>query len=388
MSTLIQSTADGKRRLIALAVAVAVATVIALKVFLFYRDILLHDVYISDESYYVVSSKLLTSRIFGFNYTPPYTVNLTVNNGTTTISISVGEWKYPAIGVPVYDWRNLEHPGLAKLIYGVIYIITGSLPGLRIALLLLSSIAYGVFAYAVVKKYWLHGVLALAVFLLVDKLVVHFTYLVFLDTLMITLLLLAVAAYMLGKRRISLVFLSLSAMCKIPGAVPALAFAGVEYKKHGLKKALLFLVVPTVALIASYGINMVFASPTEVINAVRSISTVRDYTSCATPLCLFALEEQWGFLVLTPPLIWLWIILLVARSLASEKELLMEKNIVLLVSLLNILFTVVTAITRAIYVFYYLPAAALSPVAVAELVEYLYRSRRNGLIGRLRCAPA
>lgn len=363
--------------------ALAVAFAVALKVLALYGGLVFCDYYISDEYYYVTASSVLISRLLNANYTPPYTVEIVATNGTMTISVSVDSPMHPVIIVPAVDWRNLEHPGFAKLVYGLIHHATGSLQGLRLTLLALSAAAYGLFAYAVVCRYRLKGVFGLAVFILVDRLAIHYTYLAFLDTLMNTMLLLACATYLLGKRRLSLAFLSLSAMCKIPGVVPAIAFAGAEYRRSGLRSAVLFIVVPAVALVASYGINLMLATPGEIATAVLRIATLKGYTSCSTPLCLFAIEEEWGVAVLSPVLIWLWILVLFARALSGESVLIGERNLPLNVAILSILFTVATAAVRAIYVFYYLTPVALAPVAVAELVEHLYHFGCKKLVGRM-----
>lgn len=368
-----------KKLAIVAAVAVAIATV--LKALTLYGGLVFYDYYISDECYYVTASSLLISRLLGTNYTPPYTIDFVVVNGTTTISISVGSWRYPVIAIPVYDWRNLEHPGFAKLVYGLVHHATGSLPGLRLTLLAVSATAYGVFAYAVTRRYGIKGVLGLAVFLLIDKLAIHYTYMAFLDSLMLVFLLFALSMYTLGRYRLSLTFLSLLSACKIPGVVSALAFAGAEYRRAGLRSAALFVSMPVLALLASYGLNLAVASPDEVARAVLGIATLKDYTSCSTPLCLFALEEPWGIVVFTPAFLWLWLAVLLVKSLDGEKELVSDRNLALNVALLNLLFTVTTAISRAIYVFYYLPAVATVPIAVAELVEHLYRFGHKQFIG-------
>lgn len=369
---------------LALVVAIATAIAVVLKVLLLYRAFVFYDMYISDEFYYVPASNLLISRILGLNYTPPYVIEVVNVNGTPTISISVVE-QLPVLHIPLLDWRNLEHPGFAKLVYGLIYNLAGGLHGLRLTLLVASAVAYGVFAYAVTSRYRLKGVAGVAVFLLVDKLAIHYTYLVFLDTLMMLLLLVAYTMYVLGKMKLSVAFLSLSAMCKVPGLVPALAFTVAEYRRsRSVAKALPFIVAPAVSLALSYCINLVFASPSEITRAVLGAATVKEY-ACSTPLCLFTLEEPWGILVLTPPLLWLWLAILVVKVLAGEREIVNEENLALSIALLNMLFTVTVSASRAIYVFYYLPAVSLTPVAVATLIEYLYRLRQKRFIGRLGC---
>lgn len=372
-----------------LAVAVAIATAVALvlKVLLLYGVYVFYGRYISDEFYYVPASNLLVGRMFGLNYTLPYVIEVIDVNGTPTISISVVAHGLPTLFIPLIDWRNLEHPGFAKFVFGLIYSAVGGLHGLRLTLLAVSAVAYGVFTYAVTRRYHLKGIAGVAAFLLVDRLAVHYTYLVFLDTLMVSLLLVACSMYMLGRRRMSLVFLSLSAACKMTGLLPALAFAGAEYKEsRSIRKAALFVVVPALGLLLSYGINLGIASPSEIVRAVLGIATVKEF-ACGTPLCLFALEEPWGFITLTPPLLWLWVAVLMVKALDGERELVNRDNLALNIALLNVLFTTAVSVSRAIYVFYYLPAVSLVPVAVAELVEYLYRFRQNRVIGRLNACP-
>lgn len=361
-------------------VGVVVFIVVLVKPFIIYQNTVFYGSYLSDEFYYIPAGMLLLSRITGIPYSPPYEVNISVVNGTTTISIDATRAEIPMIFLPGYDWRNLEHPAFAKLVYGVIYYLTGEQVSLfRIVLLVISSVFYGIFAYAVAKRFGLFGVAGIAMLLAVDRLTLWYSFIGFLDTLMVSFLLGAVAFYLLDMKKTSLTLLSLSAACKLPGVIPAIAFSITEYHRKSLKNAILFLIIPALSLVASYMINLVFASFSEIIRSVTAMSMIVDVSTC-TPLCLFALEENWGGIVLYPVFVWVWFGALFTKVLLNDR-LFTERNIATSIAVVYILFIVATAARRTVYVYYYLPVVALSSIAIAEILEFLYRKTKIHIQG-------
>lgn len=355
---------------LAVLVAVAVAVVVAVKPLLVAPGVLLSPVTVSDEVYYVPAGRFLVSRLLGLNYTPPYEVVVTAGeSGTIHVNVTVHDpGVLPVNLLAVVDWRNLEHPAFAKLVYGAVLEATGgSIVSLRVALLLFSAVAYGLLAYVLVSRWRLLGVVGLAVFLIVDRLFVYFTFLVFLDTLMMAFFAVGLSLYLLGRRRGGLLALSLSAACKAPALALIVPFAIAERRRSGLWGALAFIVAPALALLASYGLNLVFASPQELARAVLGVARIRDW-ACFTPVCFFAMSEQWGLMELHPPMLWLWLLLPVLLALSGRRDV-GEEYLPLFIALFNILFVTVVSLSRAVYVYYYLPAVSLTPYAVAYVAD-------------------
>lgn len=353
---------------ISLGLSVAVAVLAVAKALLLGWEAIFSTAMLGDECYYIQAAGLLVEKIAGAAALP-YAVSIEVVNGTPTLNVEVGQEGIGFLHLCIADYRNLEHPGFAKLVYGAVLSLAGGyLPALRLFLLVASAVSYGLLAYVLAGRCGWRAVPGLAVLLVFDKLAVYLSYLAFLDTPMLVFLNCGIALYLLKRKRLSLVLLSLAAACKSTGLVLALPIALSELRGSGLRRGLVFALVPALALGASYSINLLLASPQEVLLQVLSmLSIVGD--ACRSPFCLFALEEVFGGMVLYPPLLWLWFVALVLMAATGEETLFSEDRVPASVAAVNILFTMIVWLRRPVYVYYYLPAVALLPFAVAIIIE-------------------
>ncbi|MEM4787873.1 MAG: hypothetical protein QXV28_07840 [Ignisphaera sp.] len=353
---------------ISLGLSITVAVLAIAKALALGWEVIFSTAMLGDECYYIQASGLLMKKIIGVDALP-YNILLDVINGTPILNVEIKQNEFGFLHLCIADYRNLEHPGFAKLVYGVVLTLAGGyLPILRLFLLIASIMSYCLLVYVLANKCGWRVIPGLAVLLIIDRLTMYFSYLAFLDTLMLVFLNCGIALYLLKKKKLSLVLLSLATACKAPGLVLALPIALSEIRGSGFRRGLIFMLAPALALGASYSINLLLASPQEVLQQMFSMLNIVEDT-CRSPFCLFALKEEFGGIILYPPILWLWFVALALMTITGEDTLFSEDRVPVSVAIVNILFTMIIWFKRSIFVYYYLPAVALIPFAIAIIIE-------------------
>lgn len=360
---------------------IALTGLLLAKSLVFFSAFLFSPRYISDEIYYVSAGKYFMYR-FGVlpEFKPPVSVVALTINGTTVFRCTPLESE--AIGITIcalsYNWANIEHPALGKIIYGALICLLRNLILLRMAVLTFSSITFAFFFYTLISRYGLMGVVSIAVFLLLDGAVHHFTYLIFLDTLMLAFLILSVTMLLKGNR-LATIPLALAAASKEVAIIFAIPFSLTFLLRRERALALTCFLAMAAALALSFALNLIAASPSQIIEMVIGMGRIVDPYACKYA-CLLSLREEWGMITLYPALLWLWFI-----GAAVKMRERYGRDIWLLpyfVSLTNIAFVVLISLIRSVYIFYYLPALALSPVVIADIADALWRNLSKGVKGQ------
>ena len=329
---------------------------------------------VSDEVYYVSGAKFLLYKLGLVPvFSPPIKTSIETISGTVVISVSEAGNSMLNI-LTTYDWRNLEHPALAKLLIGALLLASsGSLVVARLVVLFFSLLAFFVLSFAVLKLRGWAGAVALGVFLLFDWTAVHFTYLLVLDTFMLMFLMLSTALFLDGRKWRSLAFLSLSVACKEVGLLASLAFAIYLYLRGRERDALLFFLVPVLALGASYSVNFLVASPHDVLKALSGLGVVEDPFACKLA-CFLGLRIAWGPFLFYPFFIWVWFAGMLVRIAEGRED---STLLPYFIGFLFIAGTVVISLARSVYVYYYAPVVLLSVFPLSDVVTYLKKARNR-----------
>ncbi|MEM2734566.1 MAG: hypothetical protein QXJ19_07400 [Candidatus Bathyarchaeia archaeon] len=353
------------------ATAVLVGALIA-KSLIFSSHVLFSPRYISDEVYYVPAGKYFMYK-FGFlpEFKPPVSVTVREVGGTSIFDCIPLESEAAGIVIraSAYNWANIEHPAFAKLVYGVLICALGKLILLRLFLLAFSSVLFAFFFYTLISEYDIFGVISISVFLLLDGVVYHFTYLAFLDTLMLSLLLLSVSMFLRGNMYAAIP-LALTAASKETAVVFTIPFSIFLFLRGKRRWALIYLFAVICACALSFALNMVAASPSQIVETIFGMSRIFDPYACKN-ICLLSLREEWGIFILYPALLWLWLagIVIKLREEPGRETWLLPY----LISLTNMAFVASASFLRSVYVFYYAPALALSPILIADLTKYFVK---------------
>ncbi|MEM1587282.1 MAG: hypothetical protein QXX99_07550 [Candidatus Bathyarchaeia archaeon] len=372
-------TLAGEWRLI---VTVALAGALLAKSLIFSSYILFSPRYISDEIYYVSAGKYFMHKLGVLpEFKPPISAGIITTNGTVTFDYMPLESE--AVGISVrassYNWANIEHPALAKIVYGALICILRNIILLRFALLIFSLVIFSLFFYTLISKYDMLGVASVAIFLLLDGVVHHLTYLAFLDTLMLALLVLSITMFLRGDKRAVIPFMFMAASKEV-AVVFAIPFSLFLFLRREVRWALIYIFVATYACAFSFALNIVAASPFQIIETVAGMSRIIDPYTCKSA-CLLSLREEWGMFILHPALLWLWFPGLAVKMKERPKQ-----DVWLLpyfLSLTSIIFVALVSLIRSVYVFYYAPALALSPIAIADIIKYFATSSFPSLTSKL-----
>lgn len=355
------------RNKLATLLSLAFVTAILIKVLFF--SYIFSSNFIFDEVYYVTASRYIYHLLGLYpEFHKPIEANITKSGNTIIIEASANSLPVLNIGLSSYNWINIEHPILGKLIIGALLLATGdNLVLVRIILLACSLLVLFFFSRKVVLKYGSMSLVGMAIVALFDWVYYHFTYLAVLDTLMIASLL--VTLYFLIDERYltSVAFMSLSVAFKEVAMVFAVGVFLYMTLRRKWKKSLMFLLVPLVALLASYGANAVFTDLRTVLNALTGLTLVLDPFAC-TNLCLLPLEYVWGIFKLYTPLVWIYFVGVLCLALKESKKgsLSDAEYIPYFMAFVYILFLAVVALKRAIYPFYYAPLIAMLPTITSS----------------------
>ena len=326
---------------------------------------LFSDGFVFDEIYYVTSARYIYHRLGLYSgFRPPIVGNTTVYNNTIIIDVSVSSG---LITIPInlgrYNWLNVEHPILGKIVIGAILLASGdSLVLTRIALLAFSAITVFLFSRRVLEKYGLLSLVGMALVAALDWCYYHFTYLAVLDTLMIDCILISLYFLLDGRYREGIIFMSLSIAFKEIAVAFALGLVLYMVLRGRGRDAITLLLASATALAIGYGLYTVFVPLHMVVGSLISLASIVDPFACKN-LCLTGLEYTWGMFKLYTPLVWLWFAglacLAVEERVKGEVE--NSKYIPFSVALVYILFVVFIGYKRAIYPFYYAPLIILLP---------------------------
>lgn len=363
----VKSVLVSKWRLIA---TIALISVFFIKSIIFSSSILFNSQYISDEIYYVSAGKYFMYKLGVLSeFKPPVLVKTVTVNGTVAFDCTPLESE--AIGVTIhavtYNWANIEHPAFAKIIYGALIYALGKLALLRITLLIFSSIIFAFFFYTIISKYNLLGVVSIALFFALDGVVHHFMYLAFLDTLMLTFLILSITMFLRGNKY-AVLPLAFAAASKEVAVIFTIPFSLLLFIRKEIKWVFIYFLITTCMCAFSFMLNIVAANLSQIIEVIIEMSRISDPHACKN-LCLFSLRENWGMLTLYPVLLWLWFIGVVIKI--KEKSIRDVWLLPYFLSLTNISFVALVSLLRSVYIFYYVPALSLSPIIIADVTKYL-----------------
>lgn len=180
---------------------------------------------------------------------------------------------------------------------------------------------------------------------------------------MIAFLLLSLS-FFLSKRRGTLLFLSLAVASKEIAVIFTFPFALFLYLcRKEKRRAISYIIVPVIALLLSYMLNLIFASPIEIINKIRGMVWVFDPFACKN-LCLFSLKEEWGPFILFPFLVWIWLFGVVVKMMEKKED---EWIVPYFLAIIYILCITFISFSRAVYIYYYAPIVCLTAVPFADV---------------------
>jgi len=325
---------------------------------------------LSDETYYVTSAKYIfylvgVLRNFTLSGASPENISVENVNGTPRIHISVNltepvGWIQLLPNIQLYNWLNIEHPIFAKLVYGALVITLGVIGG-RIMLLALSAISVFLFLREIVKRYRLYAVPAIIVFVALSNVYLHLMYLYFLDTFMITFLLLTMWSIMRDDHSKATIFMMLAIASKeiaIIYLVPLLIFVALKKKE---RTTLLYILSIVVGLIIGYAPYLLFTSLDSLLRSIIGMAGIKDPFACRA-LCLFDVEARWGlFKIYMIPFLWIWFALPLLIKFAER-----EMMPLYFTGIFALVVYAVISFSRSVYIYYY---GFLEPLSVLPMVS-------------------
>lgn len=325
-----------------------------------------------DEFYYVTSARYIMYKLgLTSGFEPPIVTRVRLENNTYIVDVTVNSnVSFINLFTGSYNWFNLEHPVLAKLLIGVLILFYDSLVFIRLALLSVFLFSLALIIYERVKRRIIAPVAGFLTILFMDWVSVHFMYLAVLDTIMLVFLLLSI--FMLHRKHyaLSIIFLSFACASKeiaIVFTIPYIVYFGATGSKD---KAWLSLLLPISFLGGSYAFYLAFIEPGELIASICGLGTIHDPFACNN-LCLLGLIEKWGLFTLFTPLIWLWLIgLLVFIVSNRDRNADPEDYFPYFLFLTYFLVVVLLAFKRSIYPYYYAPLTLLVFYPVETIVSF------------------
>jgi len=347
---------------------------VAFIVKVFFFSYIFSDYLVSDEVYYVTSAKYILHLLNLLpEFKPPVESTYRVENGTILINATVNERMY---GINLlggeYNWLNLEHPITVKLIYALIYLPTRSVVAIRIVQLAFSAVVLFLLFKHLVSKYGLKAVTPIVLVLLLDGTYYHLTYLAFLDTLMLDVLLLGVYFVLTGRRLLGAAMIAMTPLFKEVGLVFAFAAVLYFYLLDELRIVRVVLVASVLSVLAGYAPYLLFADPQQVLRSVGAAMGIADPFACKY-LCMFTLRYRWSAFDFCSAFLWIWIAGIAALALKVRRGLAVEREELLpyFISLVTVLFFSMVQFVRAVYPFYFAPVVVLSIFPAKDLEEVI-----------------
>jgi len=339
-----------------------------------FSGLILHQYFVSDEIYYGYSGQYIYYKLGLIpSFTPPYTSsNLTSTSGNETVNINLTIDLNTPIGFvnllgANINWLNTEHPILAKLVYGLLILTLGPVYG-RFFLLAVSSIALFLFTREIVRQYKYYSIPPLLLFVALSGTYIHLTYMYFLDTLMITFLLLSVWAHLRNKKTLSMIFSALSIASKEMAILFIIPFIPYYLKSKTTYEKTLPLISIILGLTIGYAPYLLFVPPNTLLNSIRGMTTIKDPFACQA-LCLFDIKASWAlFTIIVPITLWIW---LLSPLLIKETE--QDIKPLLLTGVITILAYSIIGVSRSIYVFYYAYLEVLEVIPLTQLTQLIHK---------------
>jgi len=284
-----------------------------------------------------------------------------------------------------YSWLNTEHPIGVKFIYAVIYFFTGSAVAIRFLQLAFSLVVLFILYRHIISEYSMRAVIPLVILLLLDGTFYHFTYLLFLDTLMLNVLLLGIY-FMLKKRYSHAAFLfGLTPFFKEVAVVFVFAVLIYLYLRDDMKSLRLALATSIASIAVGYGTYLFFTTPQEIANSLLAITIIQDPFACES-LCLFTLRFVWSLFDFYPLYLWIWFAGIIALALKEVKGLRVtpEETLPYFVVIIYILFLALVQIKRSVYPFYFASAVALSVFPFKDVEDVIAEYFKSNFQKKLR----
>ena len=352
-----------------LVVTLIVVALLVFKVLFFtpiFREHLLFD-----EYHYVTAGKYIFYKLGILpDFKPPYESEITYSNNTIFINVTLhSEPVFIFIPHLRSDWYNLEHPILAKLVFGFLLFTCNSIILTRLVLLMASTIVLLVFTYTLLKRYGVGVLMGFSILLLADWVYVHFMYLAVLDTLMIMFLVLSITLLYMRRYRLSILFLSLACAVKGIALVATISYAVYFVFTRNKRYVVASILVPLVALVLSYAVYLFFVDPMKLLSYIQGLMNI---STMRRELWILGLESTWGLFRLYTPLVWIWFPGLIAFiGLHRDEKVDPLEVLPYLLSMLYLLLVVVLAFKRAIYPYYYAPLIILIAYPVKDLYCFI-----------------
>lgn len=331
---------------------------------------------ISDEVYYVKVGGYVLYRLGLLRDEPTMPcdivpAHISFEGDTVVLDVSLPQNASTFQLLPVPAGLGLTpvvvRPALPSLIFSLKWVAGYAVA--RAVMLALSCLALATFTYALIRRYGPLSSVAVATVYAVDGLAFRLSYVMMLDSPMVSFTLLASSALMLGRRRLAILFLSLSAASKEVGLIPVAAFALYELVgRRSLRGAVVVSAAGAASLVLSYLLNVIVAPVETVVYSLLHPPITFDAT--CRDLCLLQLYSEWGVFSLFTPFVWVWVVASLLRGLREKRDD-DPVNAVYATSLFVVLFVALVSTARAVYNFYYAPCVALSPIAVVDVVGSL-----------------
>jgi hypothetical protein len=352
----------------------AAISVVALALKVLFFTPIFDDALLFDEYYYVTSGRYIF-HLLGVieNFTPPIETEVQISNNTIFVNATLHtKVLFLDIFSGTYNWLNLEHPILGKLVIGILILITDSLPAMRTVMLMATLTSIWLLLYVLYKRYGLAVLPGVIVFLLFDWVAVHFMYLGVLDTLMLLSLVVSIAFLFRGNPKLSIAFLSLAAAFKEIAVLFTVPYALYFGFKKTYRYSVYALLLPAIFLAASYGAYMYFTDLESILLGIKGLGHVEDASAC-TYFCLASLEFKWGLFKLYTPLIWIWWVAVVIVILKHGDDKIIDplELFPYYLALTYMLAVVILDFKRAVYPFYYAPLTLLVVFPLKDLFVHL-----------------
>lgn len=373
-------------RLFLLSVLIPVITIIAKAVVV--EPTIFAEAPISDEVYYVKVAGVILYKFGVLDEVPIMPVDIVPayfsfieNESSYDVSISVPS-NMQAIQLvflpspPPNEFPPITiRPILPSAVYTIKWLLGSFFYG-RLVVLGLSLASITLFCYVLTRKYGVIAPLTIAVVYLVDGVSFRFSYMMMLDSLMLSFLILSLSFLAMNRPTLSLIFLSLSVASKEYAVVFAIAYVMYWwFGRKDIKRSITFFIVPVISVGASYLANMILVPLDKVIEGMLVHATVYDFT--CQELCLTGIYNEWGAFRLFTLFVWMWFIAIFIRyrHSSSEDDVL---SVAYLISLLNIVSVLAISFIRSVYNFYYATAVSLSAIALLDIINFI-RIRFHGV---------
>jgi len=336
---------------------------------------------VSDEIYYVTSARYVLYKLGLLpEFNPPVSSSYTVENNTILINATIND---NLLGLNIlggsYNWLNFEHPITVKLIYAIIYLLTGSVVAIRVVQLTFSAFVLFLMFRYFISRYGVKAIVPLTILVVADGTYHHLMHLAFLDTLMIDVLLLG-TYFMLEKRDLlGSILIAMTPLFKEVAIIFSLAVLLYLYttgKHHLLKQTVL---VTVASVVVGYAPYLFFVPPEQIIGAIIGAINIVDPFACSYA-CLLTFSFKWGVFDFTPFFAWIWFAGLASATFKEAKGIssINEEAVPYALSLSLILFLAVIQFKRAVYPFYFAPVIVLSIFPMKDLEDFfiLFLKRR------------